>query len=40
MSAKYIRCPECDSKSYNPGDIKNRYCARCKKITRGNVFED
>lgn len=29
---KYIRCFECGNKSYNQGDIENKYCICCKKF--------
>lgn len=27
-----ITCPQCDRTSYNPNDIKNKYCGNCRKF--------
>ena len=29
---KFFECPICGIKSYNPNDIKERYCGKCHKF--------
>lgn len=34
----HFTCPDCGAKSYNPHDIKNKYCGNCH-VFKGNGYE-
>ena len=32
-----IRCLQCNMVSYNPNDIKHKYCGKCKQFHLDNI---
>jgi len=37
MRTKFIQCDRCHAVSYNPFDIHDRWCGRCKAYTDGSI---
>ena len=35
----YFRCPVCSARSYNPNDLREGYCGRCKDWTGTRIAD-